>query len=146
MIFPDCPGGQPVRDLPLLPVVCAVLVDSDGRILVTQRPRGKDHAGSWEFPGGKIETGESPEAALVRELAEELGIETATSCLAPCGFSTCTQTKAHLLLLAFAIRKWRNIPKAREGQGLQWLPVNSLFRLEMPPADRPLIGQIAAIL
>jgi len=146
VIFPDCPGGQPARRLPLLPVVCAVLVDADGRVLVTQRPAGKDHAGCWEFPGGKVEAGESPEMALVRELVEELDIETATSCLAPCGFSTCVNADAHLLLLAFAIRKWRNIPRPREGQGLQWLPVNRLFALDMPPADRPLIGQIAAIL
>lgn len=103
-------------------------------------------AGLWEFPGGKIEPLESPEAALVRELEEELGIETATSCLAPCGFSSYAYERSHLLLLAFAIRKWRGSPAPREGQRLKWAHPNELFRLEMPPADRPLLGQIAAIL
>ena len=147
--LPDCPeapGQSPQRALPLMPVVCAVLVDPDGRILVTDRPAGKDMAGLWEFPGGKIEPSESPEAALVRELREELGIETATSCLAPCGFASHTGASHHLLLMAFAIRKWRGNPVPREGQRMQWVPVNGLFRLSMPPADAPLLGQIAAIL
>ncbi len=144
--FAECPGGQPERSLPLLPVVCAVLVNGQGEILVTDRPAGKDMAGLWEFPGGKIEPGESPEAALVRELREELGIDTATSCLAPCGFASHTYEKFHLLLIAFAIRKWQGEPHPHEGQRMQWVPVNGLFRLEMPPADRPLLGQIASIL
>ncbi|MGL6044704.1 MAG: (deoxy)nucleoside triphosphate pyrophosphohydrolase [Sandaracinobacteroides sp.] len=132
--------------LPLLTVACAVLVDGNGHVLVTDRPAGKDMAGLWEFPGGKLEDGESPEGALVRELAEELGIETAESCLAPCGFSSHVLQRVHLILLAFAIRKWRGTPVPREGQRMQWVPVNGLFRLDMPPADRPLLGQIAAIL
>ncbi|MCG2840751.1 (deoxy)nucleoside triphosphate pyrophosphohydrolase [Sandaracinobacter sp. RS1-74] len=142
----DCPGGSPSRALPLLTVACAVLVDADGRILVTDRPPGKDMAGLWEFPGGKVEPLESPEAALVRELHEELGLETVTSCLAPCGFASHAYEKVNLLLLAYAIRKWRGTPTAREGQRMQWVRVNDLFHLPMPPADKPLIGQIAAIL
>lgn len=132
--------------MPLLTVACAVLVDADGRILVAERPHGKDMAGLWEFPGGKVEPLESPEAALVRELREELGLETAASCLAPCGFASHAYERFHLVLLAFAIRKWRGEPSPREGQRVQWVPVNGLFRLDMPPADRPLLGQIAAIL
>lgn len=142
----DCPGGGGGRALPLLTVSCAILVDADGRVLVADRPAGKDMAGLWEFPGGKVEPLESPEAALVRELREELGLETAESCLAPCGFASHAYADFHLVLLAFAIRKWRGVPLAREGQRLQWVRVNDLFLLDMPPADRPLIGQIAAIL
>lgn len=141
-----CPGGAPPTGLPLLLVACAVLVDTDGRVLVTDRPRGKDMAGLWELPGGKVEPGESPEAALVRELAEELGIETAASCLAPCGFASHAYDGVQVVLLAFAIRKWRGTPAPREGQRMQWVEVPALFRLAMPPADRPLLGQIAAIL
>lgn len=145
--FDPCPGAAPApRALPQLLVSCAVLVDGDGRILVADRPAGRDMAGLWEFPGGKVEPLESPEAALVRELHEELGIETATSCLAPCGFASHAYEKVNLVLLAFAIRKWRGEPTPQEGQRLQWVRVNDLFRLDMPPADRPLIGQIAAIL
>lgn len=143
---PDCPGGPPLARLPLLTVACAVLVDADGRVLVTTRPPGKAMAGLWEFPGGKLEPLESPEAALVRDLREELGIETDRSCLAPCGFASHAYDSAHLVLLAFAIRKWRGTPSPREGQDMAWHPVNALFRLPMPPADRPLLGQIAAIL
>lgn len=146
--LPFCPGGAPAAagTLPLLLVVCAVLVDADGRVLVTERPAGKDMAGLWEFPGGKIEPFESPEAALVRELREELGIETTSSCLAPCGFASHAYERFHLLLNAFAIRKWRAEPIPREGQRMQWVKVNDLFCLKMPPADLPLLGQIAAIL
>jgi 8-oxo-dGTP diphosphatase len=141
-----CPGGAPAIGLPSILVACAVLVDADGRILVTDRPPGKDMAGLWEFPGGKVEPGESPEAALVRELAEELGIETRESCLAPCGFASHAYPGVHLLLLAFAIRKWRGTPAPREGQRLKWVRLPDLFSLPMPPADRPLLGQVAAIL
>lgn len=127
-------------------VACAVMVDGEGRVLVATRPPGRDMAGLWEFPGGKVEAGETPEAALVRELGEELAIETAASCLAPCGFASHPGPAAHLLLLAFALRKWRGSPSPCEGQMLRWVPVNGLFALAMPPADRPLLGQIAAIL
>lgn len=146
MSLADCPGGAPAQPLPLLTVACAVLVDGDGRVLVTDRPPGKEMAGLWEFPGGKVEAMERPEAALVRELEEELGITTAESCLAPCGFSSHAYARFHLVLLAFAIRKWTGAPVPREGQRLKWVRVPELFALEMPPADRPLLGQIAAIL
>ncbi len=139
--MPAAPGGLPLRT-----VSCAVLVDADGRILVASRPAGKDMAGLWEFPGGKVEEGETPERALIRELEEELGLETAASCLAPCGFASHAYPRFHLLLLAFAIRKWRGRPTPREGQSLKWLRPPELFRLDMPPADRPLLGQIASIL
>lgn len=144
--FPECPGPVLPEGLPLLPVVCALLVNPAGEILVATRPEGRDMAGLWEFPGGKIEAGESPEAALVRELREELGIETAKSCLAPCGFASHAYPGRQVLLLAFAIRKWRGTPRPAEGQQLQWCTPNALFRLAMPPADAPLLGQIAAIL
>jgi 8-oxo-dGTP diphosphatase len=144
--LPDCPGVAPPRALPLLTVACAVLVDADGRILVTDRPPGKDMAGLWEFPGGKVEHLESPEAALVRELREELGIETSTSCLAPCGFASHAYEKVNLVLLAFAIRKWAGTPTPHEGQRMMWVRPNELFRLAMPPADQPLLGQILAVL
>jgi 8-oxo-dGTP diphosphatase len=142
----ECPGPEASLGLPLLTVACGVLVNAEGRVLVADRPAGKDMAGLWEFPGGKVEPLESPEAALVRELREELGIETAASCLAPCGFASHAYARFHLVLLAFAIRKWRGEPAPREGQRVQWVPVPALFRLEMPPADRPLLGQIAAII
>lgn len=144
--MPDCPGGTAPRALPLLTVACAVLVDADGRILVTDRPPGKDMAGLWEFPGGKVEPLESPEAALVRELREELGLETSTSCLAPCGFASHAYEKVNLVLLAFAIRKWAGTPTPHEGQKLKWVRPNELFTLAMPPADKPLLGQIVAVL
>jgi 8-oxo-dGTP diphosphatase len=144
--LPECPGAASARALPLVTVACAVLVDADGRILVTDRPVGKDMAGLWEFPGGKVEPMESPETALVRELAEELGIATAESCLAPCGFASHAYDRFHLVLLAFAIRKWTGAPTPREGQRMRWVRVPDLFGLAMPPADRPLLGQIAAIL
>ncbi len=144
--FEGCPGGAAATALPMLIVACAILVDADGRVLVATRPAGKHMAGLWEFPGGKVEPLESPEAALVRELREELGIETAESCLAPCGFASHAYPEAQLLLLAFAIRKWRGTPVAQEGQQLAWHAVSGLFRLDMPPADKPLLGQIAAIL
>jgi 8-oxo-dGTP diphosphatase len=121
-------------------------VDADGRVLVAQRPAGKHLAGQWEFPGGKVEAGESPEAALVRELAEELGIETAQSCLAPVGFASHPYDRFHLVLLAFAIRKWRGTPQGREGQAVRWCRLADLWALDMPPADRPLLGLLAAVL
>lgn len=141
------PGDAPRHArLPLLVVACALLIDADGRVLVARRPPGKPLAGLWEFPGGKCEAGESPEAALVRELREELGIDTAESCLAPCGFSSHAYADTHLALLAFACRKWRGVALGREGQALRWARINELWTLDMPPADRPLLGQIAAML
>lgn len=127
-------------------VVAAALVDGDGRLLVQRRPEGKPMAGLWEFPGGKVEAGETPEAALVRELGEELGIATETACLAPAAFASTPLDDRHLLLLLYVCRKWRGIPRAIEGGALRWLRPLDLHALEMPPADRPLIGLLDALL
>ncbi len=130
----------------LLPVAAVALIDADGRVLVQQRPAGKAMAGLWEFPGGKIERGETPEAALVRELREELGIDTETACLAPAAFASEPLGARHLLLLLYVCRRWRGIPRALEGGTLRWLRPLELHALPMPPADRPLIGLLEALL
>lgn len=120
-------------------VSAVALIDPDGRVLLAQRPAGKSMAGLWEFPGGKIEAGETPEAALVRELHEELGIETWTSCLAPLTFASHSYEKFHLLMPVFACRKWDGIVQPREGQTLAWVRPQALRDYPMPPADLPLI-------
>ena len=120
-------------------VSAAALIDRDGRILLAQRPAGKSMAGLWEFPGGKVEPGETPEAALIRELHEELGIETWSSCLAPLTFASHSYEEFHLLMPLFACRKWEGIPQAREGQVLKWVAPKALRDYPMPPADIPLI-------
>ena len=130
----------------LLPVVAVALVDSDGRVLVQQRPADKDMAGLWEFPGGKIDRGETPELALVRELKEELGIDTEQACLAPAAFASAPLGERHLLLLLYVCRKWRGIPQPLEGGALRWVRPVALHGLDMPPADRPLIGLLEALL
>ncbi len=144
--FNPCPGEEPPAGLPILLVAAAALVDADGRVLVAQRPAGKHLAGTWEFPGGKVEAGEPPELALVRELSEELGIDTTASCLAPCGFASHAYDEFHLVLLLFACRKWRGRPQGQQEQAVQWVRVPELFRLDMPPADRPLLGLLQALL
>lgn len=141
-----CPGDKPIGGLPILLVAAAALVDADGRVLVAQREAGKHLAGQWEFPGGKVEPGEAPVTALVRELSEELGVDTATSCLAPCGFASHDYDDFHLVLLLFACRKWAGTPHGRQGQAIKWVRVPDLFALDMPPADRPLIGQLSALI
>lgn len=120
-------------------VSAVALIDVEGRILLAQRPEGKSMAGLWEFPGGKIEPGETPEAALIRELHEELGIETWDSCLAPLTFASHKYDHFHLLMPLFACRKWEGIPQAREGQVLKWVKPNELRNYPMPAADIPLI-------
>ncbi|MBE1294089.1 MAG: 8-oxo-dGTP diphosphatase MutT [Rhodobacteraceae bacterium] len=120
-------------------VAAVALIDVDGRILLAQRPEGKSMAGMWEFPGGKIEAGETPEVALVRELKEELGIDTWESCLAPLTFASHSYDDFHLLMPLFACRKWDGIPSAQEGQTLAWVKAKDLRNYEMPPADIPLI-------
>ena len=120
-------------------VAAVALIDRDGRVLLAQRPEGKSMAGLWEFPGGKIEPGETPEAALVRELHEELGIETWNSCLAPLTFASHSYEDFHLLMPLFACRKWNGIPQANEGQTLKWAHPRDLRDYPMPPADIPLI-------
>ena len=121
-------------------VSAVALIDIDGRVLITQRPKGKSMEGLWEFPGGKIESGENPEDALVRELYEELGIETWSSCLAPLTFASHGYSDFHLLMPLFACRKWDGTPKPNEGQILKWVHVKSLKDFPMPPADIPLIA------
>ena len=127
------------RQLPNLLVSAAALVDMEGRILVAQRPEGKSMAGLWEFPGGKVENGETPEAALIRELDEELGIQTDHSCLSPVAFASHSYAKFHLLMPVFAIRQWRGEPTGQEGQALKWVTPRELWKLPMPPADEPII-------
>ncbi|WP_323035674.1 (deoxy)nucleoside triphosphate pyrophosphohydrolase [Pararhodobacter sp.] len=120
-------------------VSAVALIDADGRVLLAQRPEGKSMAGLWEFPGGKIEPGESPEAALIRELHEELGIDTWSSCLAPLTFASHAYADFHLLMPLFACRKWSGIVTPREGQALKWVRARDLRDYPMPPADIPLI-------
>ena len=120
-------------------VSAVALVDADGRVLLAQRPEGKSMAGLWEFPGGKVEPGETPEAALIRELEEELGIGTWESCLAPLTFASHGYETFHLLMPLYACRKWRGIPSSREGQRLAWARPERLRDYPMPPADLPLI-------
>lgn len=125
---------------PILLVVAAALVDGDGRVLMAARPTGKDMAGLWEFPGGKVHDGETPELALIRELEEELGIDVTESCLAPVAFASHDYDTFHLLMPLYAIRVWRGNPVAREGQDLVWRHPNRLGELPMPPADIPLLA------
>ena len=120
-------------------VSAVALVDVEGRVLLAQRPEGKSMAGLWEFPGGKVEPGETPEAALIRELQEELGIGTWQSCLAPLTFASHSYEDFHLLMPLFICRKWEGIPQAREGQVLKWVKGQDLRHYPMPAADVPLI-------
>ena len=123
-------------------VSAVALIDVDGRILLTQRPAGKSMAGLWEFPGGKVEPGETPEHALIRELQEELGIDTWESCLAPLTFASHAYDDFHLLMPLFACRKWDGFAEGREGQALKWVRARDLKSYPMPPADIPLIAML----
>ena len=123
----------------LVLVAAVALVDPDGRVLLAQRPEGKSMAGLWEFPGGKVEPGETPEAALIRELHEELGIETWASCLAPLSFASHSYADFHLLMPLFVCRKWDGQMQPREGQALKWVRPAHLRDYPMPAADLPLI-------
>jgi 8-oxo-dGTP diphosphatase len=125
---------------PMLLVAAAALVDADGRVLMASRPPGKTMAGLWEFPGGKVNPGETPEDALVRELHEELGLDVTGSCLAPVAFASHDYDHFHLLMPLYAVRQWRGEPTAREGQQLQWVRGARLADLPMPPADIPLVA------
>ena len=120
-------------------VSAVALIDADGRVLLAQRPPGESLAGLWEFPGGKVEPGETPEAALIRELKEELGIDTWRSCLAPLTFASHSYEDFHLLMPLFACRRWEGIATAQGGQTLAWVQPNRLRDYPMPPADLPLI-------
>jgi 8-oxo-dGTP diphosphatase len=124
---------------PILLVAACALIDADGRILLAQRPEGKSMAGLWEFPGGKVETGETPEETLIRELHEELGIETKVECLAPLTFASHSYETFHLLMPLYVCRRFQGIPQSREGQALKWVRPRNLRDYPMPPADEPLI-------
>jgi 8-oxo-dGTP diphosphatase len=132
--------------LPIVLVSAVALVDADGRILLAQRPPGKALAGLWEFPGGKVKPGETPETALIRELAEELGIDVAASCLAPFTFASYSYPEFHLLMPLYLCRKWSGIPTAREGQRLAWVRPARLGDYPMPPADPPLVAMLRDLL
>jgi len=130
------------REPPQVPVAAVALVDQDGRVLVAQRPPGKPLAGLWEFPGGKIEPGETPEAALIRELKEELGIDVSESCLAPFTFASHAYEDFHLLMFLYLCRVWDGIPEARHASALKWARPTAMRDLAMPPADRPLVAML----
>lgn len=129
----------------LLVVACA-LIDADGRILIAQRPEGKGMAGLWEFPGGKVEAGESPEATLIRELHEELGIAVKPACLAPLTFASFAYEKFHLLMPLYVCRRWDGLVVAKEHAALRWVRPQNLRDFPMPPADEPLIPALLDLL
>ena len=130
----------------LVLVAACALVDTDGRVLVAQRPAGKAMAGLWEFPGGKIEPGEPPEQSLVRELREELGIVVNVDCLAPLTFASHAYPDFHLLMPLYVCRRWEGTVRALEGQKITWVRPNRLREYPMPPADEPLISQLMQLL
>jgi 8-oxo-dGTP diphosphatase len=127
-------------------VVACALIDTDNRVLIAQRPEGKALAGLWEFPGGKLEPGERPESALIRELAEELGIKVEEPCLAPLTFASHGYESFHLLMPLYVCRKWEGLVTPREGQQLAWVRANKLRDYPMPPADIPLIAHLTDLL
>lgn len=128
--------------LKLLLVVAVALIDSDGRVLIAQRPEGKQLAGLWEFPGGKLEAGERPEETLIRELREELGIVVKEACLAPLTFASHAYDDFHLLMPLYVCRRWEGVARSLEGQALKWVKPLDLRRYPMPPADEPLIPHL----
>ncbi len=139
-------GPEGNGSVPTVLVVAVALVDVDGRVLIAQRPPGKVMAGLWEFPGGKVHDGESPEEALTRELAEELGIDVSTHCLAPLTFASHRYEAFHLLMPLYVCRVWKGAVEPREGQTLKWVYPNSLRDFPMPPADVPLIAMLRDLL
>jgi 8-oxo-dGTP diphosphatase len=128
--------------IPVVLVVAVALVDVDGRVLLAQRPAGKAMAGLWEFPGGKVQPGEAPEAALIRELKEELGIDVTEGCLAPLTFASHRYETFHLLMPLYVCRRWQGQAAAREGQSLAWVRPQKLDHYAMPPADKPLVAML----
>ena len=132
--------------LPIILVAAVALIDPDGRVLIAERPPGKHLAGTWEFPGGKVHPGETPEAALIRELDEELGISTHESCLAPFTFASHRYETFHLLMPLYVCRKWQGIAVPREGQRLKWVRAADLADYPMPPADKPLVAMLRDLL
>jgi 8-oxo-dGTP diphosphatase len=137
----DSPPPKP-SGLPVVLVAAAALIDTDGRILMAQRPEGKNMAGLWEFPGGKVDDGEVPEYALMRELREELAIETRPGCFFPVAFASHSYKRFHLLMPLFTCRVWDGTPRPQEGQAIKWLAPQTLYDLDMPEADIPLIDQL----
>ncbi|WP_271897336.1 (deoxy)nucleoside triphosphate pyrophosphohydrolase [Candidatus Phyllobacterium onerii] len=131
---------------PILLVTACALVDADGRVLLTQRPEGKSLAGLWEFPGGKVDPGETPEESLIRELHEELGIIVKPACLAPLTFASHTYETFHLLMPLFICRRYEGIPRGMEGQVLKWVRPKDMRDYPMPPADIPLIPFLVDLL
>jgi 8-oxo-dGTP diphosphatase len=130
------------KNLPILLVVAAGLIDVDGRVLIAQRPEGKKMAGLWEFPGGKVDPGETPEAALIRELKEELSIDTKESCLAPFTFASHEYDDFHLLMPLYLCRRWWGSVVPREGQAVKWVRPARLGDYPMPPADKPMVAML----
>lgn len=128
--------------LPLLLVAAVALIDADGRVLLARRPEGKALAGLWEFPGGKVQDGEAPEATVIRELREELAIDITESCLAPFAFASHRYPDFHLLMPLYLCRVWRGTPQPQEGQALKWLRPREMAALPMPPADAPLVAML----
>ncbi|MBV9860301.1 MAG: (deoxy)nucleoside triphosphate pyrophosphohydrolase [Alphaproteobacteria bacterium] len=138
--------GNSAAGATVLLVSAVALIDADGRVLLAERPTGKPLAGLWEFPGGKVHGGETPEAALIRELAEELGIDVQASCLAPFTFASHAYPDFHLLMPLYVCRKWSGIVAAREGQRLAWVRPARLSDYPMPPADKPLVAMLRDLL
>jgi 8-oxo-dGTP diphosphatase len=132
-------GPESSPEKPLVLVAACALIDRDGRVLLARRPEGKKMAGLWEFPGGKLDPGETPEAALIRELKEELGIDVATACLAPLAFASHSYARFHLLMPLYVCRRWKGIVMPREGQALAWVSPDKLADYKMPDADLPLV-------
>ena len=130
----------------LLLVIAAALVDVDGRVLICQRPKGKSLAGLWEFPGGKLEAGETPEACLIRELDEELGIQVTQACLAPFVFSSHNYESFHLVMPLYLCRRWKGVVTAKEHEALAWVKPERLGDYPMPPADEPLVAWLRDLL
>ena len=135
-----------VGELPIVTVVAVALVDVDGRVLISKRPKGKPMAGLWEFPGGKIEIGESPEKALIREIKEELNLDVSDRCLAPFTFASHKYEKFHLLMPLYVCRVWEGNVEAMEKQALKWVRPKNLAEYSMPPADRPLVAMLRDLL
>ena len=135
-----------MSEIKLTLVVAVALVDIDKRVLIARRPEGKTLAGLWEFPGGKVEPGETPEQTLIRELREELDIDTSASCLAPLTFASHAYPDFHLLMPLYICRRWEGIVQAQEGQTLAWVRPNKLRDYKMPPADEPLIAHLMTLL